>query len=78
VVRQLERDPASADVTPRRRALIAYAVALSTAPASMSEGHVVSLREAGFSDEAIHAAASITAYFNFVNRVALGLGVELE
>lgn len=44
----------------------------------MTEEHVVPLREAGLSDEGIHAAASITAYFNFVNRIALGLGVELE
>ncbi len=36
------------------------------------------LREAGLTDEAIHDAASIVAYFNFVNRIALGLGVELE
>lgn len=74
----MENDPSSAPVTPRQRALIDYAIALTTAPASMNEGHVASLREAGVSDEGIHAAASITAYFNFVNRIALGLGVELE
>jgi len=39
---------------------------------------VASLREVGLSDEAIHEAAGITAYFNFVNRMASGLGVELE
>jgi hypothetical protein len=32
----------------------------------------------GFSDEAIHNAACVTAYFNFVKRIASGLGVELE
>lgn len=44
----------------------------------MTERNVVALRDAGLSDEGVHAAASITAYFNFVNRVALGLGVEME
>jgi hypothetical protein len=32
----------------------------------------------GLGDEGIHSAAAVTAYFNFVNRIALGLGVELE
>ncbi len=36
------------------------------------------MRAAGLSDAGIHDATAITAYFNFVNRVALGLGVELE
>ncbi len=44
----------------------------------MNQAHVAALREAGLSDEGIHAAANIVAYFNFVNRIALGLGVELE
>jgi alkylhydroperoxidase family enzyme len=44
----------------------------------VSEDYILMLRSAGFSDRAIHDVAAITAYFNFVNRVALGLGVELE
>jgi len=36
------------------------------------------MRAAGLADSAIHDAAAITAYFNFVNRMASGLGVELE
>jgi len=36
------------------------------------------LRAAGFDDAAILRATEITAYFNFVNRLADGLGVELE
>ena len=36
------------------------------------------LREVGFDDAAILVAAEITAYFNFVNRLATSLGVELE
>lgn len=44
----------------------------------MTESDVRALREEGLGDQAIHDAACIVAYFNFVNRVALGLGVELE
>ncbi|HKK03778.1 MAG TPA: peroxidase-related enzyme, partial [Gammaproteobacteria bacterium] len=33
-------------------------------------------RKSGFSDEDILLANLIISYFNFVNRIALGLGVE--
>ncbi len=36
------------------------------------------LREAGLSDRAIHDAAQVTAYFNYINRIADGLGVDPE
>jgi alkylhydroperoxidase family enzyme len=39
---------------------------------------VAALREAGLSDRGIHDAACVVGYFNFVNRIADGLGVELE
>lgn len=55
-----------------------YAAKLTRAPSEVSESDVAALREAGLADEAIHDAAAITAYFNFVNRMASGLGVELE
>lgn len=44
----------------------------------MNAGDVARLREAGFDDRAIHDICAITAYYAFVNRVADGLGVELE
>lgn len=65
-------------MTPRERALIDYAVALTTSPATVNENDIERLREAGLDDTAIHDAAAVAAYFNFVNRIALGLGVELE
>jgi alkylhydroperoxidase family enzyme len=36
------------------------------------------LREAGLSDAAIVEAAEVIAYFNYINRIAEGLGVDLE
>lgn len=36
------------------------------------------LRTQGFDDRAIHDICAITAYYAFVNRIADGLGVELE
>jgi len=36
------------------------------------------LRNAGFSDSAILDTGLVISYFNFVNRMVLSLGVELE
>lgn len=58
--------------------MVAYAVKLTRTPAGMSQNDLVPLRELGLDDEALHDLAAIVGYFNFVNRMALGLGVELE
>ncbi len=39
---------------------------------------IARLREAGFADRAVHDICAITGYYAFVNRIADGLGVELE
>jgi alkylhydroperoxidase family enzyme len=44
----------------------------------MAESYVVKLREHGFSDAAIHDAAQIIGYFNYINRVADSLGIDYE
>lgn len=51
---------------------------LTLAPASIVAGDVDSVRQIGFHDRKIHDAAAVTAYSAFVNRLADGLGVELE
>ena len=58
--------------------MLDFALRLTRDPSAVRENDVEALRDAGLSDAAVHDVASITAYFNFVNRVALGLGVELE
>ncbi len=55
-----------------------YALKLTLHPQEVTEYDLVPLREAGLTDSAIHDAATIMAYFNFVNRLASGLGVSLE
>ena len=63
---------------PRQRAIIDYALKLTIKAGEITEQDLVPLREAKLSDSAIHDAAATTAYFNFVNRIASGLGVKLE
>lgn len=58
--------------------MLDYAVKLTRTPWAMESADVESLRDAGFEDRAIHDICAITSYFAFVNRIADGLGVELE
>jgi alkylhydroperoxidase family enzyme len=44
----------------------------------MREEDLEEMRSAGLGDDEVLDAALITAYFNFVNRLAVGLGVELS
>lgn len=67
-----------AELPPEDRALAVYAEALTRTPAESSPERIATLRKAGFDDPAILRATEIVAYFNFVNRLAEGLGVELE
>lgn len=59
-------------------AMCAYAEKLTRTPAAMVEQDVIDLRAVGWSDEEIHDACQVVAYFNYVNRIADGLGVDLE
>ena len=67
-----------ADLQAADLAMLDYAVKLTRSPANMIEADVSSLRAQGFDDRAIHDICAITAYYAFVNRIADGLGVELE
>jgi uncharacterized peroxidase-related enzyme len=60
------------------RRLLEYARKLTVAPADVAAEDVDGLRQHGFSERAIHDVCAIAAYFAFVNRIADGLGVELE
>jgi hypothetical protein len=44
----------------------------------MTEADLEDLRRAGFGEPAIHAAIQVVAYFNYVNRVADAVRVDLE
>jgi len=58
--------------------MVAYAVKLTDSSSEMSEGDVETLRRVGFSDRDVLDINLIASYFNFVNRIALGLGVAFS
>lgn len=74
----LGSDYRRASLAAAERAMLDYAVKLTRAPGEMTAADVDRLRAAGFDDRAIHDVCAITAYYAFVNRIADGLGVELE
>jgi uncharacterized peroxidase-related enzyme len=61
---------------PRLSNIVRYAEKLTSAPAAMTESDLDELRAVDLSDHDILDLTLIVAYFNFVNRIALGLGVE--
>ena len=60
------------------RALCGYAEKLTRTPGAMTEADLQPLRAAGLDDGAIHHAVQVISYFNYINRVADAVHVELE
>jgi len=58
--------------------MLDYAVKLTRTPAEIASVDVDALRAAGFEDAAVLDICQVTSYYNYVNRLADGLGVELE
>ncbi len=69
-------DYRNADLDPATRAMLDFATKLTREPTAMQESDVIALRERGLSDEQILSVVLITCTFNFMTRLADGLGVE--
>lgn len=74
----LAEDWRGAGVAQRLQAILAYAEKLTLDPAAVREEDLEPLRASGLDDRGILEVVEITAYYNFVNRMAEGLGVRLE
>jgi uncharacterized peroxidase-related enzyme len=77
-VKQAAEDFRKLDLTEKQNAMLEFAEKLTLYPGEMKEDDVNGLREIGLSDEEILSITLITNYFNFVNRVANGLGVDFS
>ena len=78
LVSQLKSDFRKAPLSSEDRAMLEYAHKLTLEPWNMEKEDVERLRAAGFTDADILDINQVAAYFAFVNRLADGLGVELE
>ncbi len=77
-VEQLKKEWRGAELDDADRAMLVYVEKLTIRPWDMIAEDVIALREAGFSDAAILDINQVSGYYAFVNRLADGLGVELE
>ncbi len=69
VADQLATNYRKAEITPRQRAMLDFALKLSTRGGEVKETDLAHLREHGFDDEAIWDIGAITAFFAMSNRL---------
>ena len=69
VADQLATNYRKAEITPRQRAMLDFAVKLSTRGGEIEAADMDALREHGFDDEAIWDIGAITAFFSMSNRL---------
>ena len=67
---QLATNYRKADITPRQRAMLDFAMKVCTNAGTIDEADFAALREHGFDDEDIWDIGAITAFFGLSNRLA--------
>ncbi|MBN8494071.1 MAG: peroxidase-related enzyme [Burkholderiales bacterium] len=67
---QLATNYRKADITPRQRAMLDFAMKVCTQSATIEEADFAALRAHGFDDEDIWDIGAITAFFGLSNRMA--------
>ena len=71
----LRRDWRAVDLSGADRAMLTYVEMVTRDPRQIRPDTLDRLRAAGFSDTAILQITAITAWFNYINRMADALGV---
>jgi uncharacterized peroxidase-related enzyme len=74
----VQHDYRAAELSPRERSLCDFAVKLTHAAAEVDHTDIDRLRAVGLDDAAISDAIQVVGYFNYVTRVADGVGIENE
>ena len=72
------QDYRRADLSPRERALCDFAVKLTHLAAEVDQADIDALRAEGLDDAAVSDAIQVISYFNYVTRVADGVGIDDE
>ncbi len=74
----MKKDYTTAPLNSVDRALCDHAIKLTRTPWLITRDDVDRLRALGLTDRAINDATQVISFFNYINRVADGLGVDLE
>lgn len=75
---QIQQDYETAALTQRERALCHFAHKLTRTAWQMKAEDLENLRAVGLSDRGILDAVEVISFFNYINRVANALGVDIE
>ncbi|HMC63827.1 MAG TPA: hypothetical protein VKI65_02705 [Gemmataceae bacterium] len=75
LVAALRRDYTKADLTEQDRAMLDYVAQLTRDATQITRADLDRLRQVGFDDRGILQINLIASWFNYINRVADGLGV---
>jgi uncharacterized peroxidase-related enzyme len=78
LARKLTTDYESAAVEPKVKELFKFAEKLTRHPDDISESDTETLKKAGWDDAAVRETVLTVAYFNYINRVSLGLGLVTD
>ena len=78
LVAAVEHDWTTAPLSPKRTAMLRFAVKLTETPAATSDADVDALREASFSGRDILDIVEVVGYYAYANRIADGLGLQTE
>ena len=78
LVHQVATNFREAPLEAKVKVALEYAVKLTLDPTHMTRQDIHSLQDAGYSDQQIVDIAHVAAWFNYVNRIAEGLGTELR
>jgi uncharacterized peroxidase-related enzyme len=74
----LVTDYNQADISEKEKLMLAYAEKTTREAWTIDTNYIANLKARGFTDRMLHDIVQVTAYFNYVNRVADALGIELE
>ena len=77
-MKEIVEDFTKAEISKSDKIMLFYAQKLTKKPGAISENDIKALRKVGFMDRDIFDINQVVAYFNYVNRIADGLGVTLE
>lgn len=72
---KIKEDYRTADLSSDERAMLDYVAKLTLTPARVCSEDIDALRKEGFDDLAVLQINLIASWFNYINRVADGLGV---
>ena len=78
LIAKLVDDPTLADAEERIKPVLNYARKLTEHPTSLTQADVEAIHAAGWDSTALFFVVSVTALFNFMNRLVEGMRISLD